>query len=121
MLLFLLIKFTTIFNNGEIWASALCKVVKPSSTQHFPTPANRGVHAGTSYTITLRSYRRRTRKIPQDPTPATNVLTSQLNCTSNYSHHGMATTNYTVTQYINDYFYSHTVNKKRLYIQPHSK
>ena len=117
--------------------SVMCKAVMQSSPQRFPTPANRGknrgsVHAGTACSITLRGYRRRTRTFPQDPsTPATNVLTSQRNCTSNYSHHGIAATNYTLTQYIttifiltqsiNDYFYSHTVNSKRLFIQPHIK
>ena len=81
MRLFLLIKVSTYSIMGYMGIG----------TVQGPTPANRGDNRGSvSSVITLRSYRRRTGKVPRDPsTPATNVLTIQLNCTSNYSHHGM--------------------------------
>ena len=51
--IFLLIKLSTLFNNGEIWGPVMCKAVTPSSPQHFPTPATLGdtrgvMHAGTA-------------------------------------------------------------------------
>ena len=83
----------------------MCKAVMPSSPQRFPTPANRRDNTRLSTrryacTVTLRGYRRRTRKVSH----------TCNNCTRNYSQHGMPMTNYTVTQYMNDYFYSHTLN-----------
>ena len=94
--------------SGLVCARQLCRLPHNAPGPQRNAGRTRGsVHAGTAYTVTLRSYRRRTRKVPQDSsTTATNVL----NCTSSYRHHGMVTTNCTVTQYINDYSLSHTVN-----------
>ena len=91
----------------------MCKASTLYSPKRFPTPANRGYNTRLS-TRKYRLYNHAERLPTADKESFLHlrplISTGRPNCTRNYSQHGMATTNGTVTQYMNDYFYSHTVN-----------
>ena len=95
---------------------------RPNCTRNYS-------HHGMAGTVTLRGYRPRTRKVRHtcnhcsqtdgQTAHATTVIMGWPRLTA--QSRNTWTTISIVTQLITDYFHSHTVNKKRLCIPPHSK